>query len=235
MLDGRIINGEDTSIDEIPYQVSISFFGSHYCGGSIVAEQWVLTAAHCADEEPSDYKIRAGSSHSHVGGSLHDVDKIIRHQKYFVSSVGIPNNDIALFRVTKPFTIDKTRQIIEMYEIDEETKVGMYSVITGWGTTNPEISRPPTNLQTVTVPIISKDSCKKAYEKLTNMDAGQICAAYPEGGKDACQGDSGGPLVIDGRLAGVVSWGEGCAVAGKPGVYTEVAYYREWIDKMIKA
>ena len=58
-----------------------------------------------------------------------------------------------------------------------------------------------------------------------------ICAGLEEGGKDSCQGDSGGPLVSGNVLAGIVSWGYGCAVAGYPGVYTEVAHFSNWINQ----
>ena len=106
---------------------------------------------------------------------------------------------------------------------------GVKSVITGWGNTG---RGSPVQLQTVTVPIITKDLCNDAYKRYGGIPEGQICAAYyGVGGKDACQGDSGGPLAIDGRLAGIVSWGNGCAQAYYPGAYTEVAAYRQWINE----
>ena len=83
------------------------------------------------------------------------------------------------------------------------------------------------------IPIIDTRVCNEAYDSFGGLPAGQICAAHPAGGKDACQGDSGGPLAVDGKLAGVVSWGNGCAKKGYPGAYTEVAAFREWIEEKI--
>ncbi|MCL4132901.1 UNVERIFIED_CONTAM: hypothetical protein GTU68_048044 [Idotea baltica] len=85
-------------------------------------------------------------------------------------------------------------------------------------------------LQKVTVPVVSDEECRRNYAGLEVADS-MICAGYPEGGKDSCQGDSGGPMECGGYLAGIVSWGRGCALAGYPGVYTETAYYVNWIKE----
>ena len=102
--------------------------------------------------------------------------------------------------------------------------------ISGWGALV-EGGGAPEVLQTVDVPIVTKSECSKAYQTWGGIPEGQICAAFPAGGKDTCQGDSGGPLVIAGRQAGIVSWGNGCARKGYPGVYTEVAAFRDWVVK----
>lgn len=121
-----------------------------------------------------------------------------------------------------------------MFNASEESVPGVEATISGWGAIH---QSGPTSekLQIVHVPLVAKAKCNDAYSSLGGVPAGQICAAYPEGGKDACQGDSGGPLTIDGRLAGIVSWGNGCAKKGYPGVYTEVAAFREWIDSKLNA
>lgn len=89
----------------------------------------------------------------------------------------------------------------------------------------------PSVLQTVEVPIVDKKSCNRAYFLSGGISKGQVCAGYLEGGKDSCQGDSGGPLVCNGSLSGIVSYGNGCAAPGFPGVYSDVAYYKDWIDE----
>ena len=162
---------------------------------------------------------------------MHNIKKIIKHSGYKTTTDGVPVNDIALIQVKTPFKFDKTRSAIPLFE--GVTKTGNNATISGWGTTKHESS--PHNLQAVNVPIISKTECKEAY-KLHNIDLpeGQICASVPEGGKDACQGDSGGPLAINGQLAGIVSWGVGCAEKGNPGVYTEVAHHLPWIRKYVQ-
>lgn len=87
----------------------------------------------------------------------------------------------------------------------------------------------PTQLYGVEIPIVDRNECNQDYDGLIEPD--MICAGIPEGGKDSCQGDSGGPVVIDGKLVGIVSWGFGCAEPGYPGVYTNVAYFKNWIDQ----
>merc|ERR1712168_963649 len=106
-------------------------------------------------------------------------------------------------------------------------------LVSGWGAVR-EGGRAPDTLQQVMVPHFNHDKCAKILAYRNRIPDTVICAGYPEGGKDSCQGDSGGPLVtlIDGEwtLAGVVSWGIGCARRGKPGVYTDVAKYIDWIE-----
>lgn len=138
---------------------------------------------------------------------------------------GVPVNDIALIQVRPPFKFGKTRAAIPLFE--GVAKTGSNATISGWGLADTVF--PPSNLQAVNIPIISYEECQEAYRNLTVLPEGQICASVPEGGKDACQGDSGGPLAINGQLAGIVSWGVGCAEKGHPGVYTQVSYHLDWI------
>ncbi|XP_057341819.1 polyserase-2-like [Microplitis mediator] len=226
---GRIVGGKPTDIKEVPHQVSLQVYGFAFCGGTIVAEDWVLTAAHCAVYSASAIEVRAGTATKGSGGTLHGVSKIIVHENFKTNRYGIPINDVALMKLSKPFDVDEFRQPIDLFKYQEEAAEGIHSTITGWGATV-EGGSTPDVLNTVDVPIISKTECHDAYLSFGGLPEGQICAAYPEGGKDACQGDSGGPLTIEGRLAGIVSWGNGCARPGYPGVYTEVASFRDWID-----
>lgn len=86
-------------------------------------------------------------------------------------------------------------------------------------------------MQSVEIPIVDRNECNEDYEGDITPD--MICAGVPEGGKDSCQGDSGGPVVLNGNLVGIVSWGDGCARAGYPGVYTNVAYFLDWINQTV--
>lgn len=173
--------------------------------------------------------VRAGSSIMGKGGSVHLVDKIVLHEKYAINEHGIPINDVAVIRVKDPFQFDDKRRPINLYDVEEESKAGVMAVVTGWGKTS---QGSPIQLQTVSMPIVSKEICNEAYKNFGGLPKAQICAAYyGEGGKDACDGDAGGPLTIEGRLAGIVSWGNGCAKPDFPGVYTEIAAHRDWIDE----
>ncbi|XP_044019239.1 trypsin-1-like [Aphidius gifuensis] len=227
---GRIVGGKPVDIQDAPHQVSLQNYGFGFCGGTIIGSQWVLTAAHCAVYTASQITVRAGSTTKGSGGSVHTVSKVIKHEKYKTNMYGVPINDVALLKINEPFTFDETRQAIELFSFKEEIVEGIHSVITGWGAVF-EGGATTEVLNTVSVPIVSKEACDKAYSVYGGLPDGQICAAHPDGGKDACQGDSGGPLTVDGRLAGIVSWGNGCARPRYPGVYTEVAYFRDWIQE----
>ena len=226
---GRIVGGKETSIEEHPWQVSLQAYGFHFCGGSIISKDTILTAGHCTTSYPAEWmSVRLGTSKTSGGGALHEVSKIVRHASYKTNMYGIPENDVAVLKLKVPIELGKTAQPVQLYDQDEVAIEGVLSTISGWGALK-EGGRAPEILQTVDVPVITKSECSKAYASIGGVPAGQICTAYPTGGKDACQGDSGGPLTIAGRQAGIVSWGNGCAKKGYPGVYTEVASYRDWL------
>lgn len=145
-----------------------------------------------------------------------------------------------------PFEFNENAQPVGITTV--EPKGGDIAFISGWGAlrVSPKkslfrlnndytIVKPqeggsaPTQLYGVEIPIVDRKECNQDYDGL--IEADMICAGIPEGGKDSCQGDSGGPVVIDGKLVGVVSWGFGCAEPGYPGVYTNVAYFKNWIDQ----
>ncbi|CAK9824785.1 TRYP1 [Anthophora retusa] len=229
-LDDRIVGGEETTIYQAPYQVSLQISKQHFCGGSIIAKNWVLTAGHCATDSPSRIRIRSGSTNVHSGGSVHQVQQVIQHKNYGSTINGVPINDIALLRVvdSDAFKFTKARQPAKLYQGNSASLVGQYGLITGWGNTN---SGTPVILNKVSVPIISKQQCNDAYKDVGGLPKGQICAGLTAGGKDSCQGDSGGPLYVNEYLAGIVSWGNGCGTPKFPGVYTDIAYYRQWIKQ----
>lgn len=226
-MDGRIVGGEATTIYEAPYQISLRKDGYHICGGSIIGANWVLTAGHCSAYPTASYEIHSGSTDVNSGGSVHKVERVIRHDKYRTDANGIPSNDIALFRVHGSFEFNEARKPVQMYQGDSASLVGRNGLVTGWGQTSP--AKIPSVLHKVSVPLIAKRECDRDYARFGGVPRGELCAGYPEGGKDSCQGDSGGPLVVDGNLVGIVSWGMGCGSPRYPGVYTDVAYYREWI------
>jgi trypsin len=136
------------------------------------------------------------------------------------------NNFSVSFQVSPPFTYGPGVQPIPL--TSTEPAAGALSVTSGWGTLTPGGSL-PSQLQAVEVFITSFDECNIAYAKYGGITENMICAGVPGGGKDACQGDSGGPLVVGGRLVGIVSWGESCALPDFPGVYSNVAPLKSWV------
>nr|XP_034193628.1 trypsin beta-like [Osmia lignaria] len=225
-MDGRIVGGQTASISEAPYQVSLQMNGRHFCGGSIIASSWVITAAHCTAYPVNSLTIRSGSTNVNSGGSVHKVQQVIKHESYRTSRNGIPINDIALLRIQGSFSFDNNRKAAALFQGNSASLNGKNALITGWGNTN---SGTPTVLHKVTVPMVEKRECENNYRSYGGVPEGQICAGLAAGGKDSCQGDSGGPLFLGGNLVGIVSWGMGCGTPKFPGVYTDVSYYRQWV------
>ncbi|KAK0161859.1 hypothetical protein PV327_008264 [Microctonus hyperodae] len=221
--DTRIVGGENTTIDKVPYQISLQYLNEHVCGGCIISDMWIITARHCVNGNDKNFTIRAGSTTHDHGGSLHTIAEIFRYE----NNTKPPHDDIALIRLNEPLYLDETRQPIQMFKIGEVSNPGTIATISGWGNTTNGF---PAVLQIANVPIISKAQCNESYAAIGGIPEKQICAGWPDGAKNVCNKDSGGPLVIEKRLAGIVSWGgEDCRAAGFPGVYTEISEYRSWI------
>ena len=225
----KIVGGEDASISDFPFTVALTQpDGFQFCGGSLVAPNKVVTAAHCTvDSQPADIVVVAGrTSLSNDEGKSSPVSNIWVHPNYEDATTG---SDVSVLTLSEP--------LADFAPIALETSADAYaegtnSTVLGWGLTT-EGGEASDVLQKVDVPLTSDDTCKSAYQE---YDASaMVCAAVPEGGKDSCQGDSGGPLVIDGKLAGIVSWGQGCAQAGFPGIYTRVATYAADVQAQIDA
>jgi len=227
--DGRIVGGDETSIEQYPWQISMTNFGSHRCGGSILGTQKIITAAHCTRDTMIPYVgIRAGSTFRTSGGILIEVRRIIEHENYNVPIYF--DNDVALLFLATPLVFGPGIQPVTLPEQGYVVPHGTDSRVSGWGALS-QGGPSPDVLQVVTVPIVNNEICGASYVALNPITDGMICAGdIDAGGRDACQGDSGGPLVVGTVLHGLVSWGYGCAVPGFPGVNTRVAHYRTWID-----
>ncbi|XP_046749097.1 trypsin-3-like [Diprion similis] len=224
--ENRIVGGRNGTIEEVPYQISSLLDGSHNCGGSIINEFWIVSAAHCFQRDFSRYSVRIASTWRNAGGIIHQLDQIINHPNY--SSPVTYANDIALLKVKEPMDFSAQVQPIPLPQQYEMVPEGEFSTISGWGTIRWLVGPAADIVQIAEVPVTSPEYCATAYGQSWITDD-MLCAGYPEGGIDACQGDSGGPLVVHGVLHGAVSWGSGCALAGYPGVYARVSYFRDWI------
>ncbi|XP_049820378.1 trypsin-7-like [Aethina tumida] len=227
LVDGRIVGGDPANIADYPYQISLQYYGSHICGGSIIASKWVVTAAHCTDGfSASALSIRAGSSTRGSGGQVINVKKINQNPSYNSNTI---DYDISVLELASAITVSNA-QAIGLPVANANVETGATATITGWGTTS-EGGSSPTQLQVVQVPIVSAATCRSAYGS-SSITSRMLCAGLTQGGKDACQGDSGGPLVVGGKLVGIVSWGYGCARPNYPGVYSSVPALRSYITQV---
>ncbi|KAK8402390.1 hypothetical protein O3P69_000664 [Scylla paramamosain] len=232
----RIFGGQEATPGQFPYQLSFqdTTYGENFyiCGASIYNQNWAITAGHCVqgtDMDKPDYlQVVAGD---------HDMDnddgteqkiilsKIIRHEDYGIYEM---SNDISLLRLSKPLIFNDYVAPISL-----QTAKGYLGdcVVSGWGTK--EGGQTPSRLQYVEIPTMTDTQCGDSYGQ-DNIGATDICAGFPEGGKGACLDDAGGPLVCGGLLTGIMSFSWGCGLPDAPGVYTEVAYYKEWVEAHVQ-
>ncbi|XP_004517879.1 trypsin zeta-like [Ceratitis capitata] len=233
-INGRIVGGKVVDIRKHPHQISLrqrpkysedQSTYAHNCGGTIYTDRIVITAGHCLyDRVKEQLMVVAGANErSSVDGAISPVQEIIMHEEY---NDDYSYNDIALLVLTTPLPINNvTIKAATLTEVQPQH--GDIATITGWGTLSSGGSLPDL-LQEVQVPIVSNEICSQRYPR--RITDAMICAGILDvGGKDACQMDSGGPLLIHGQLAGVVSFGSGCALPQYPGVYANVWYFSTWI------
>ncbi|XP_022228582.2 chymotrypsin-1 [Drosophila obscura] len=227
----RVVGGSDAPDGFAPYQVSImSTFGEHVCGGSIIAEHWILTAAHCL-EWPTQYlKIVTGSNDYTKPGAEYLVDGAKVHCGHDKPAY---HNDIALIHTAKPIVYNALTQPIRLASRGSLPKAGDKLTLTGWGSTR-TWGRYATDLQKIELKYVEHSVCESKVRNVNWLSEGHLCT-FTQDGEGSCHGDSGGPLVDENQtLVGVVNWGEACAI-GYPDVYGSVAYYLDWINEMMTA
>ncbi|XP_078509277.1 serine protease 33-like [Lissotriton helveticus] len=250
VVSSRIVGGQDAVDGTWPWQASVQVDGRHVCGGTLITNNWVVSAAHCyygLNNAQSSYTVCLGMyqlSNSNPNSQCSTVKQIIVNSLY--SSEEGPG-DILLLELTNTVAFTDFILPICLPASSVTFPSGLNCWVTGWGAIGSSIPLPsPKTLQEVMVPIIATSTCDDLYHIGSDVSSGQpiilndmMCAGYAAGGKDSCQGDSGGPLVCksdsDGAwyLAGVVSWGDKCAVKNRPGVYTRVTAYTSWIQQKV--
>jgi secreted trypsin-like serine protease len=241
----KIIGGNDASPGEWPWMTAMvrpntDAFNGQFCGASLIAPNWILTAAHCLVNDQGQV---ATPDAVDLLVNIHDLTEedtetnderiealqIFVHENYSTTTLA---NDIALIRLNNSASATTVSRADETLMASVNTDD--FVTVTGWGVVDENGPVYAEVLQEVELQVVSQQACENSYAGLPD---GTICAGIAAGGKDSCQGDSGGPLMAfrngNWHVLGIVSFGRGCANAGVPGVYTRVASFNDWIENIL--
>lgn len=235
----QIVGGTEATPNEFPWQILLTYGGlSASCGGSIIHESWILTAAHCVQGDNPSWRTVVAGIHDRTSDAANPylqrraVKRITIHPNYNNSTL---DYDIALLELEIPLTLNTKVAPITLAGNSDGAlyNAGTVLTVSGWGHTTYGGSV-AIRLQKVNVPVVSSLTCNDAYGSITNR---MFCAGnIASGGVDSCQGDSGGPIFKNDngtyKLTGVVSSGTGCAWPGYPGIYTHVQNLRPWVESI---
>ncbi|ASJ74490.1 S1 family serine peptidase [Granulosicoccus antarcticus] len=245
----RVLGGDDSARDDWPSVVALaspgvaSLYDRFYCGATVIAERWVMTAAHClfdsfGQQDDASRILVAVGVHNLIedeSPAEHVVTNVIVHPDYDNSQES-PPNDIALLELATAVEVP----IGQLFVADTEDYTGTIAHVVGWGATrylNERSANYPAIQQDAAVPLVSLATCNSPISYDGIINATQLCAGYAQGGVDACAGDSGGPLYIieDGQIlqVGITSFGSGCGEENFYGIYTNVSHYIPWIGTYV--
>ncbi|XP_007887786.1 chymotrypsinogen B-like [Callorhinchus milii] len=236
-ISARIANGEVAAPGSWPWQASIQDRSDwHFCGGSLIQSQWVITAAQCG-VRANDHRVILGVSDRNLqlqDGQIMEISKVIVHPQYNPKTMSY---DMALLKLEMPVTVNDHVSTVCLPTATDLFPSGMFCTTTGWGLTNPNDIGLPTKLHQASLPLVSKSECEKKWGSSSIISDDMLCAGGA--GATSCLGDAGSPLVCEKNnawyLVGVVSWGTASCNLSIPAVYARVTQAQPWIDQTIAA
>ncbi|KFZ49357.1 Coagulation factor X, partial [Podiceps cristatus] len=207
-------------------------YGGSFCGGTILNEYFILSAAHCINLS-KDLRVLVGmvdKEKEEPGRAMHRVEKIIAHPDFDIKTY---NNDIALLKLEEPITFSEDVIPACLPEVDFANNILMnqtFGIVSGFGNEF-ERAQPVSRMKVLQIPYVGRNTCRLALRNPVTRN--MFCAGYDKDGKDACHGDGGGPHVTQYNgtyfATGIISWGEGCGTRGKYGVYTKLSKFLPWV------
>ncbi|XP_031563869.1 transmembrane protease serine 6-like [Actinia tenebrosa] len=251
LIDKRIVGGAESQFGEWPWQVALMLDAHQVCAGSLINDQWVLSAGHCfmdprSSADPNRWTVLLGERSRTVGIGHFErkrhVQRLIVHPRFKGVLVNGEYDrpldyDLALLQLDYPIKFDAKVFPICLPSTNIDLSPGKRCYISGWGRNGWKGTRAK-NLKQAAVPLVSRDQCNNKESYNGQVHKTSLCAGFEDGAADACQSDSGGPLSCENRgrwyLAGVISWGRRCGRPHKYGVYANVRVLRPWIIKTIQ-
>uniref|UniRef100_Q2PQJ3 Thrombin-like enzyme BjussuSP-1 n=1 Tax=Bothrops jararacussu TaxID=8726 RepID=VSP1_BOTJR len=222
-----VLGGDECDINEHPF---LAFLYSHgyFCGLTLINQEWVVTAAHC---DSTNFQMQLGVHSKKV---LNEDEQTRNPKEKFIcpnkNMSEVLDKDIMLIKLDKP--ISNSKHIAPLSLPSNPPSVGSVCRIMGWGSITIPNETYPDVPYCANINLVDYEVCQGAYNGLPAKTT--LCAGVLEGGKDTCVGDSGGPLICNGQFQGIVSYGaHSCGQGPKPGIYTNVFDYTDWIQRNI--